>query len=130
MEKLKRIKEAIAYLKGIQIISFQKDIVKKMGVNKSSVSQALNGHEKYLTDSFIEKFASVFELNEEWLLTGEGKMLKDADISIVREAEVRYEFDCMKENEFLKDQIKRKDMEIDRLWGMINPDDNNEKKSS
>ncbi|UAB85719.1 hypothetical protein INR75_06815 [Zunongwangia sp. SCSIO 43204] len=78
MSKLERIEKAVAYLKGKQIITKQQDIVDKMNVNKSSVSSALKGNDKYLTDSFIEKFSEAFGLNSTWILTGKGS-LKDSN---------------------------------------------------
>jgi len=76
MTKLDRLKKAISYLKGNDTIFNQKDIVEKMSVNKSSVSSALKGNEKYLTDSFLMKFCNTFNLiNYNWLITGKGSML-------------------------------------------------------
>ena len=66
--KEKILKEAIAMLKGKMIISTQKEISEKMGVNANSISQALKGNERYLTDSFMQKFALTFkELDFEWV---------------------------------------------------------------
>jgi len=76
MTKLDRLKKAISYLKGNETIFNQKDIVEKMHVNKSSVSSALKGNEKYLTNSFLIKFCNTFgSINYNWLITGKGKML-------------------------------------------------------
>ena len=78
MTKLNRLKKAISYLKGREIIFNQKDIVEKMGVNKSSVSSALRGNEKYLTNSFLIKFCNTFNcINYNWLITGKGNMLNN-----------------------------------------------------
>lgn len=78
-KRLASIQAAVRYLKGQGIITKQQDIVDKTGYTKSTVSLALNGNEKYLTDSFIKEFNKAFEglFNEKWLLTGEGKMLND-----------------------------------------------------
>lgn len=77
MNKLERLKKAVAHLKGRQIISTQNDIVIKMNGNKSNISSALNGKENYLTDGFLMKFCDAFtDINYNWLLTGEGQMLK------------------------------------------------------
>ena len=74
--KLSRIKTAIAYLKGKEIIVNQNDIVKAIGYSKSTVSMALNGKEKYFTDSFIDKFASTFNINKVWIHSGTGEMVE------------------------------------------------------
>lgn len=60
MDKLSTIKKAIAWLKANEVIVTQKDIAEQMGMHKSSISSALSGDEKYLTDSFVEKFKKAF----------------------------------------------------------------------
>jgi len=70
-----RLKKAIAFLKGRQKIENQQDIVNALGYNKSSVSQALNNKNNYLTEGFIRNFAKAFDLNEEWILHGKGRMV-------------------------------------------------------
>ncbi len=62
-DKLKKIEDAIKHLIVIDILlpkNFQKTIIEKMGANKTSVSQALKGNERYLTDNFIERFCEAF----------------------------------------------------------------------
>lgn len=75
IDKKNRLDKAVAYLKGEQIIKTQKDISKKMGMSEETISRALKGLEKYLTDSFLEKFAYEFSLNPEWLKNNNGSML-------------------------------------------------------
>lgn len=78
-----RINKAVAFLKGNQIIKFQNDIVRAMDADKNTVSQALKGNEKYLTESFIKRFSDVFPCVDcEWILSGKGEMLKpDTSVS-------------------------------------------------
>jgi len=81
MEKINRINKAILYLiekEYINRYSIQKDIAKKVGANYNNTNAALNGDSKYLTDNFIKRFNVAFEniFNIDWLLTGEGNMLK------------------------------------------------------
>ena len=75
IDKKNRLDRAVAYLKGEQIIKTQKDISKKMGMSEETISRALKGLKKYLTDSFLEKFAYEFSLNPEWLKNNKGSML-------------------------------------------------------
>lgn len=75
IDKKNKLDRAVAYLKGEQIIKTQKDISKKMGISEETISRALKGLEKYLTDSFLEKFAYEFGLNPEWLKNNNGSML-------------------------------------------------------
>lgn len=72
VDKCTRLNKAIAHLKGVEIIKTQKDIAKTGIIAASNLSRAINCDEKYLTDSFLEKFANEFSLNKKWLLIGEG----------------------------------------------------------
>lgn len=73
-----RITEAIAYLKSKGKIHKQQDVAERMQADKSNVSRALSGDEKYLTDNFLRRFNSAFGgmFNNEWLINGDGDMLK------------------------------------------------------
>lgn len=87
-EELKKklpIKVAFEHLRSKGIVHTQKDVCEMMGVSKENISRAFNGNERYLTPSFIQRFNSVFGhiFNEEYLLTGEGEMLRDSNVSIV-----------------------------------------------
>jgi hypothetical protein len=76
-DRLIRLKEAIRHLKGKGIIEKNQGIVNNMEYNKATLSNILGG--KYsVSDNFIENFCSCFTvINKEWLLTGEGGMLKE-----------------------------------------------------
>ncbi|MDR1373175.1 MAG: hypothetical protein LBJ17_08715 [Dysgonamonadaceae bacterium] len=85
--KLARVECLIGYLIYCGHLSFralQKEITVKLCANKSSISKALNGDEKYLTDNFIERLNSEFgeQFNLEWLLTGSGNPT-DNNISLI-----------------------------------------------
>lgn len=71
----KRFKKAISHLKGEQIISTNQDVVNKMEINKTSMSLALKGDDRYLTEKFITKFANIYGFNKDWIWKGEGTML-------------------------------------------------------
>lgn len=85
--KREAINDAIAYLKGKKIAKTQKQIAKLLDVNDANLSKALSGNEKYLTDSFIKKFADVFNLNANWFLTGEGSMLSIPEVAMTEKSE-------------------------------------------
>lgn len=87
IDKKNRLDIAVAYLKGERIIKTQKDISKKMGMSEETISRALKGLEKYLTDSFLEKFAYEFSLNPEWLKNNNGSMLIQQEQKEVPEEE-------------------------------------------
>ncbi len=76
---------AFNYLKGTGKVHTQQDVADKMEINKSSLSKATNGDDKYLTDSFLKRFNYSFGnmFNERWLINGEGEMLNQASQQIV-----------------------------------------------
>ncbi|GIM51985.1 hypothetical protein CAPN004_10150 [Capnocytophaga cynodegmi] len=75
IDKRDRFERSIAYLKGIQKIKTQRDVSQHIDTTPESITRALSGNEKYLTDNLLKKFADKFQLNESWLLTGKGNML-------------------------------------------------------
>lgn len=58
--KVDRIDNAIDYLKGKGVVHTQKDVAEAIGTDKSSLSRALNGDDKYLTERFITRFNRAF----------------------------------------------------------------------
>lgn len=82
MTRKERINKAYLYLKNKGIIHTQKDVAKTMGASASNVSSALSGVETVLTDKFMSRFNESFGglFNDEWLLSGEGEMLKDGSM--------------------------------------------------
>ena len=124
-----RLKKVVNYLKLENIIKSQEDLARQINYDKASVSQALNGSEKYLTDSFIAKFCRKFNIiNEDWLLTGEGEMLKQNNIGHttvgdyspingninVNECRVELEKAMLKIS-YLEERLKEKDAQIAEL---------------
>ena len=77
--KIKRIATAIDYLKSIGRVHKQQDIAEQMGATESSLSRALKGDVKYLTDKFIQRFNKAYGniFNEDWLMGGQCDMLAD-----------------------------------------------------
>lgn len=83
--KKERLMSAFNYLKGTGKVHTQQDIADKMEINKSSLSKATNGDDKYLTDSFLKRFNYSFGnlFNERWLISGDGEMLNQVSQQIV-----------------------------------------------
>lgn len=83
MTRKERINKAYLYLKNKGVIHTQKDVAKTMGASASNVSSALSGVETVLTDKFMSRFNESFGglFNDEWLLSGEGEMLKDGSMT-------------------------------------------------
>ena len=80
MSKHERVSAAYDYIRRHGIILNHQELADKMKRNRSTVTGALNGNPRYLTDSFLKTFnesiGNIF--NEDWLLTGEGEMLNGA----------------------------------------------------
>lgn len=77
MNKKDRLVQAYETLRAMGIVHTQVDIAVKMNSNKSSISQAMQGNERYLTSNFLLRFNHSFNgiFNDSWLLLGEGEML-------------------------------------------------------
>lgn len=76
MERVDRLQKAFEYLRYKGIANTQIDVANKMKRQRTNVSSAFNGKERYLTDSFLKEFCDTFGVfSADWLLTGEGNML-------------------------------------------------------
>ena len=77
MDRKERLQKAINYLRLNGIVSSQVDTANKMGASEATVSNALKGNDKYLTDKFLKRFNGAFDglFNLDWLLDEEGEML-------------------------------------------------------
>lgn len=73
-----RLNQAVEYLKDKGQARVQNDMAALMGVRQPHLAAALNGDYKRLTEGFLRKFAAAYSdyINEDWLLTGEGRMEK------------------------------------------------------
>ena len=75
--KQKRLQEVYDHLRRWYGIHTQTDFANSMRYSRNAISLALNGNEKYLTDSLFknicEAYRGVFKLD--YLLTGEGQLL-------------------------------------------------------
>lgn len=116
IDKKNRLDRAVAYLKGEQIIKTQKDISKKMGMSEETISRALKGLEKYLTDSFLEKFAYEFSLNPEWLKNNKGSMLIQQEQKEVPEEEDEEE----EEEPYLRAERNKYGLSLQRIQELTN----------
>lgn len=83
MTETERIKKAIKWLIGSGIAKTQEGIGLLMGYsNKSAFSQVVNNPDKRPEDFVVRLCNLNNALNKNWLLTGEGSMLKNADQSV------------------------------------------------
>ena len=76
-ERQKRLNEVYEHLRQYYGIHTKGQFAESVQFGRTSMSAALNGNEKYLTDSLFEgicrKYTGVFNLN--YLLTGNGELL-------------------------------------------------------
>ena len=111
IDKKNRLEKAVAYLKGAQIIKNQKDISDTGIVSEESLTRALKGNEKYLTDNFIKKIAAKYGFNSDWLLTGNGSMLVPQIEEVVPEEEDEDDLVL-----FLRDERKGYDITLTDIY--------------
>lgn len=78
-DRKSRLHKAFEYLRRNGLAHTQKDVAERMRASQQSVSSAMKGVEKVLTDNFLRRLNSAYGymFNEEWLMTGEGEMLRE-----------------------------------------------------
>lgn len=71
------------HLKSKGLIHSQKELAVEIGSEPETISRAMKGNEKYLTETLLMRINNSFDniFNESWLLTGEGNMLKSDEIT-------------------------------------------------
>lgn len=77
-----RLGDAIAYIKGKRLAKTQKEIASAINVDEGNLSKAIKGSDKYLTEGFLQRLAEEYNLNYDWLLTGEGEMRQETNIKV------------------------------------------------
>lgn len=74
--KNERLKDFFIYLKENRIVRNQQDFTERLDTDKATISLILNGKTP-LSNIMLDKLCGAFPiLNKQWLLTGEGEMLK------------------------------------------------------
>lgn len=78
---IKRVAKIVDWLIFDEKIKNRRELAEKLGYTESSFSQIINGKVN-LSEKFIKKLA-VFDsrINFDWLITGEGEMLKDTSVT-------------------------------------------------
>ena len=84
MEKLERLHTAYNYLRDNGMAHTQTDVANKMGATKQNVSSAMRGMPKVLTDNFLQRFASAYGFNAQWLIYGSGDMVSQPKNGVVQ----------------------------------------------
>lgn len=120
------------HLRSIGRIHTQKDLAERIGSRPESISQALSGSERYLTDNLFKKLALEFGdvFSRTWLETGEGEMLVSQSVSGINQSTVvgnnvkgnGIHINNSSESEavaLLRVQLQEKEAEIVRLHAII-----------
>lgn len=76
MTETERLKAIFDYLRENKIVRNQQDFVERIGSDKSTVSQILNGHISIPSILFGKIVAAFPQFNEDWLRSEKGSMLK------------------------------------------------------
>ena len=117
-ERQKRLIEVYEHLRRYFGIHTKTGFAESLHYGRTSMSAAMNGDEKYLTDSLFKNICEAFPgvFNLKYLLTGEGDMLISRKTDNVEPVESSVSFDPMKElvNE-LRERIADKDKQIAML---------------
>lgn len=76
-----RFKELYRYLQGKALVHKQKDLAALIEATEGNISRMLKGDVKYTTPSMVSRIISATNLpfNEDYLLRGEGTLLKDGE---------------------------------------------------
>lgn len=81
-DKCKRLHDVFDQLRYDRVLSTKKEFAERINFDKTNLSSAFNGMDKYLTDNLFNKIADAFpQFNKHWLLTGEGDMLNTESTS-------------------------------------------------
>ena len=72
-----RFKKAINYLKKIGKVKSQNEIAENMDITPQVITEILGGRMNLNTEKVV-KFCTLYGISVEWLLTGDGEMLKSA----------------------------------------------------
>ena len=87
----KRFLQAIEYLKDNGKARNHGKIAEATNTSRPNVSSAISGNLRYITEPFLKRFAAAYpDINEQWLLTGEGEMTKTLRFHIPRSVAEQY----------------------------------------
>lgn len=140
-KRIEQLNRIFHYLKSKGYVHTKGQLAEQIGMALPNLSQAFNGNKSYLTDNlFVYKIGDTYPnvFNIEWLLTGDGEMLKNAprvesqqvngdgnitasgrsNINITNENSKLIE-ELQIENFKLKAELKAKESEISWLRTMV-----------
>lgn len=119
MTDLQRVRKTINWLIFIGFAENEREVAEKLGYKKASLSQILNGHTP-LSEKFVKNLCSADEnLNEVWILSGEGNMFLDAKPGMPAPEMISIPKDAWEVIKGQADSLKSRDRQIDELMSML-----------
>lgn len=119
MTDLQRVRKTINWLIFIGFAENEREVAEKLGYKKASLSQILNGHTP-LSEKFVKNLCSADEnLNEVWILTGEGNMFLDAKPGMPAPEMISIPKDVWEVIKSQADSLKSRDKQVDELVSML-----------
>lgn len=120
MNEVQRIRKAINWLLFKGVAENDRELAEILGYTKSSFSQIVNGRVP-LSDKFVKKLCRFDEnINEVWILTGEGEMFKSgSESNLNSENSVTIQKDVWNVLQQQAASLASKDKQIDELMSLL-----------
>lgn len=116
MTDLQRIKKIVNWLIFMEFAENERVMAEKFGYTKSSFSQIMNGKVP-ISDKFLKKLCSADEnINEVWVSSGEGEMLKTAQVN---SGVITIPVNVWEVIKSQADTLKSRDRQVDELMSML-----------
>lgn len=118
-ERQKRLMEVYEHLRRFYGIHTKTGFAESLHYGRTSMSAAMNGDEKYLTDKLFANICDVYPgvFNLEYLLTGVGGLL--ADRETVKTEEIVKNENLMDQAKMFDALLRSKDETIEELRGRV-----------
>ena len=118
-ERQKRLIEVYEHLRRFYGIHTKTGFAESLHYGRTSMSAAMNGDEKYLTDKLFANICDVYPgvFNLEYLLTGVGGLLADRE-TVTTEESVKNE-NLMDQTKMFDALLRSKDETIEELRGRV-----------
>jgi len=118
-ERQKRLMEVYEHLRRFYGIHTKTGFAESLHYGRTSMSAAMNGDEKYLTDKLFANICDVYPgvFNLEYLLTGVGGLLADRE-TVTTEERVKNE-NLMDQAKMFDALLRSKDETIEELRGRV-----------
>lgn len=120
MNEIQRIRKAINWLLFKGVAENDRELAEKLDYTKSSFSQIVNGRVP-LSEKFVKKLCRLDEnINEVWILTGEGEMFKsEKESNLNSENVVTIQKDVWNVLQQQAASLASKDKQIDELMSLL-----------